>query len=250
MPPGWRPGAPSLIRHSGANGGQLRVALKVIREPGSSNDAMDLAALHASLGRELSRYIGLSFSLVGYNSRGRLLRGAGDHEWDVAFLPLDDDRSAIVDFTPPYLQVETVYLVAATTTIRNAEDADQPDVRIAVDRDSPSGPHLGRQLRHARLRRVASEKAAIGCLSRGEVDAVAGFRNDLLRLASEMEGYWVLMEPLFEVSFGLAVPRGEDGLLPHLASFVDRARKSGLIEQHIKRHHLIGVRVAGGSSNC
>jgi polar amino acid transport system substrate-binding protein len=220
--------------------------MNVRRQPGSRHD---LAELHTSIGRELSRHLGLSFSTVGYMSMRRLLRGAPDHEWDVAFLPIAADRLSIVDFTPAYLQVESVYLVAATTTIRSAEDADQPDVRIAVVRDSPSGPQLAHQLRHARLRPVASEKAAIRCLSRGEVHAVAGFRNDLLRVAHEMEGYWVLMEPLFEVPFGLAVPRGEDGLLTHLSSFVDRARKSGLIEQHIDRHQLIGVHVANGSSN-
>jgi polar amino acid transport system substrate-binding protein len=245
MPPGWSPEAPSLIRHADANGGQLRVALNVRRPPGSRHD---LAELHISVGRELSQHLGLSFSTVGYISTRRLLRGAPDNEWDVAFLPIGADRFSSVDFTPAYLQVESVYLVAATTTIRSAEDADQPDVRIAVIRDSPSGPRLAHQLRHARLRPVASEKAAIRYLSRGEVDAIAGFRNDLLRLAHEMEGYWVLMEPLFEVPFGLAVPRGEDGLLTDLASFVDRARKSGLIEQQIDRHQLIGVRVADGSS--
>lgn len=243
MPPARRPESPSPIRHVDANAGQLRVALKVRLQPGSRHD---IAELHTSLGRELSRHLGLSFSRIAYTSTGRLVGGATDREWDVACLPLDRDRAAIVDFTPPYLQVENAYLVAATTTIRSAEDADQPNVRIAVVSDSPSGSLLAYHLRHARLRRVVSEKAAIRCLTRGDVDAVAGFRNDLLRLAHEMEGYWVLMETLFEVPFGLAVPRGEDALLSRVTSFVSRARKSGLIEQHIDRHHLFGVRVAEG----
>ena len=203
-----------------------------------------LGLLHDNLNRELANRLGLSFLPVRYRSSRDLLRGAARDEWDVASLPLNGDRGTHVGFTSPYVDVECAYLVAAAASIRSREDADQPHVRIAVITDSPAAQHLSWQLRYAQLRRVPSDTAAMQAVSRGEADAVAGFRDDLVRLAAQSEGYWVLMDSLFDVHFALAVPTEERRLLFEANDFVRSVKASGLRGEQIVRGGLTGVRVA------
>jgi polar amino acid transport system substrate-binding protein len=213
----------------------LRVA--GVARPGSGA----LLVLNDLLGRELAGHLGLSFVPIGYRSMDQLVRGEASHDWDVACLPLGGDRPSRLEFTPPYLNVESAYLVPATGPIRCIEDADHLGVRIVVAQDSPAANRLATLLRHARLRRVASEKVAMRHLNRGDAEVVAGLRVDLLRLADENDGYWVLMDPVFELSYALAVPRGDSGLLNEAAAFVGRMTDSGLISKQIDQNHWAGV---------
>jgi len=81
-------------------------------------------------------------------------------------------------------------------------------------------------------------------LNRGGADVVAGFRGELLRLADENDGYWVLMDSPFELSYGLAVPHTHTGLLNEAAALVERMADSGLISRLIDRNHWAGVHAA------
>lgn len=217
--------------------GEMPLRLAGLTRPGSAA----LTELNEEVGHELAGHLELSFVQVGYRSMEQLVRGLASHDWDVACLPLDGDGQAPLVFTPPYLQVESGYLVPATGPIRSIEDADRGGVRIAVAQDSPAADRLAALLRHARLRRVASERVAMRHLNRGDVEVVAGFRVDLLRLADENDGYWVLMDSPFELSYALAVPRGDIGLLSDLTEFLGRITNSGLISKHIDRNHWAGV---------
>lgn len=217
--------------------GEMPLRLAGLARPGSAA----LTALNEVIGRELAGHLGLSFVPVGYRTTEQLVRGMASHDWDVACLPLDGDRPTPLEFTSPYLQVETGYLVPATGPIRSIEDADRQGVRIAVDEDSPAADRLARLLRHARLRRVSSERVAMRHLHRGDAEVVAGFRVDLFRLADESDGYWVLIDPIFELSYAFAVPRGDTGLLNEAAALVGRIAGSGLISKQIDRNHWVGV---------
>jgi polar amino acid transport system substrate-binding protein len=221
-----------------ATDGRLRVAS--LARPRSTA----LAGLNDSLAHELASGLDRAFASVEYRSSGQLLCGAATGEWDVACVALNGERSVLLEFTPPYMYVEGAYLVPATGPIRSIEDADRQDVRIAVARESPAGDHLARRLRQGRLRRVASEKVAMRCLNRGDAEVVAGLRVDLLQLADENNGYWVLMDPLFELSYALAVPRGIPDLLEEAKVFVGRIAESGLVVEYIDRNHWAGVRAA------
>ncbi len=216
---------------------EMPLRLAGLARPGSAA----LQVLNDLVGRELAAQLGLSFVSVGYRSTEQLLRGVASHDWDVACLPFDGELPLPLEFTSPYLQVETGYLVPATGPIRSIEDADRQGIRIAVAQDTPAADRLAAMLRHARLRRVASERVAMRHLNRGDAEVVAGFRVDLLRLADESDGYWVLMDSLFELSYALAVPHGDPGLLNEANGFVGRIADSGLISKQIRRNQWAGV---------
>jgi len=223
---------------------RLRVALNLGNELRAAGDGSSLSGLTVSLGRELADHLGLSFSPVKYRTMGRLLRGAAGQEWDVGFLSIGPQPASLVEFTSPYVAVENTYLVPAAASIRSVADADEPGVRVGVARGSAPDFHLTRLLRSARLVRVSSDEAAAKLLRMGKVDAVASSRPNLLHVADEMQGYWVLMEPIFEDACGIAVPKSNEALLSSVGGFIERAKASGLIEREIDRRKLPGIRVA------
>ncbi|MES2711649.1 MAG: ABC transporter substrate-binding protein, partial [Pseudomonadota bacterium] len=54
----------------------------------------------------------------------------------IAFLAVDPVRGEGMAFTAPYVVIEGIYAVPATSAIRSNEDVDRAGVRIAVGRGS------------------------------------------------------------------------------------------------------------------
>ena len=61
---------------------------------------------------------------------GEIQNSATSGKWDVAFLPVDDERKKFVDFGNAYHLLQSTYLVAPGSKIKTVEDANAPDVRI------------------------------------------------------------------------------------------------------------------------
>jgi len=87
--------------------------------------AVDLA--HA-----LGRQLGAPVELVTYSNYPDLLNAAVRGDWDVTFLPFDEERTKVMDYGPAYYFFEFTYLVPEGSPIRAHSDIDRPNVRIAV----------------------------------------------------------------------------------------------------------------------
>jgi polar amino acid transport system substrate-binding protein len=127
--------------------GKVRVGIGLAPVIATKDPATgELRGTGIDLGRALAARIGVQFEPVEYPSPPKILEGLDTEAWDVAFLGVDPTRLAQVDFSPPYLQVDYTYLVPAGSSVREAGDADQPGVRIAVTRNSVGDVALTRIL--------------------------------------------------------------------------------------------------------
>ena len=150
-------------------------------------------------------------------------------------------RAAVVDFSPPYLQIDATYLVPAASSIRNLADADQPGVRIAVSGQSVEDIVLSRMLKRAELRRVETVGAGFDLLRAGNADVLATPRPTALRFAAQLPGSRVL-EDRFHATFGaMAVPKGQTERLAYINEFIEEAKASGLVQRAIEHAGLRGV---------
>ena len=82
---------------------------------------------------EVQRATGSSTAIAEFCT-GAVLDGAPTNAWDVAFLVIDPARSAVADFSPPYMQSNYTYLVPSASSISKVADADRPGIRIGVPR--------------------------------------------------------------------------------------------------------------------
>jgi polar amino acid transport system substrate-binding protein len=226
--------------------GKLRVGIGVvaphwaIKDPGTG----ELRGVAVDIARELAMRLGIELVAVEYPSPPAVLDGLKVDAWDVGFLAIDPSRAVVVDFAPPYLQIDATYLTTAGSSIRSVTEADQPQVRIAVTSKSVEEIVLSRSLKRAELQRVDTISAGFDLLRDGDAHALAAPRPALLALSARLPGSRVL-EDRFHAAFGaMAVPKGQTGRLAYIAEFVEQAKASGLVQQAIERAGVRGVQVA------
>jgi polar amino acid transport system substrate-binding protein len=226
--------------------GKLRVGVGVVAPHWAVKDPQtsELRGVAVDIARALARRLGIELVAVEYPSPPAVLGGLKDRAWDVGFLAIDPSRAAVVDFSPPYLQIDATYLVPDGSSIRNVTDADQSGIRIAVTSKSVEEIVLSRSLKRAELRSVDTISAGFDLLRAGNADVLAAPRPALLPLSSRLPGSRVLADR-FHAAFGaMAVPKGQTARLAYIAEFVEEAKASGLVQRAIEGANVRGVQVA------
>jgi polar amino acid transport system substrate-binding protein len=226
--------------------GKLRVGVGVVAPHWAVKNQKtgELGGVAVDLARALASRLGIDLVTVEYPSPPSVLEGLKVGAWDVGFLAIDPSRAAVVDFSPPYLQIDATYLVPDGSSVHNVADADQPGIRVAVTRKSVEEIILRRSLKRAELRDVDTIAAGFDLLRAGNADLLAAPRPALLQFSSRLPGSRVL-EDRFHTAFGaMAVPKGQAGRLAYISEFVEKAKASGVVQQAIERAGVRGVQVA------
>ena len=226
--------------------GKVRVGVGVVAPHWAVKDPQtgQLRGVAVDIARALAKRIGVELVTVEYPSPPAVLSGLKDSAWDVGFLAIDPSRATVLDFSPPYLQIDATYLVPDGSSIQNVADADQPGVRIAVTSRSVEEIVLSRSLKRAELRSVDTISAGFDLVREKKADALAAPRPALLPLSSRLSGSRVL-EDRFHAAFGaMAVPKGQTARLSYIAEFAEEIKTSGLVQRAIEGGNVRGVQVA------
>src|SRR3989304_343604 len=181
--------------------GRVRVGLALLPTFAPKDPVTgELRGVAIDLARALAARLGVEVLPVEYSGVGTVLDGLKDGAWDVAFLAVDPARAAEADFSRPYMQIDDTYLVPAGSPIRNVADADQPGVRIAVERGASTALVLSRMLKRAELVPAA---AAFDLLRAGNANVLAGPRAALLRLSAQLPGSPAVGGPLGVILYAM-----------------------------------------------
>jgi polar amino acid transport system substrate-binding protein len=225
--------------------GRVRVGLGLVPTFATKDAGTgELRGVAIDLARALAARLGVDLLPVEYPSPPSVLEGLQTGAWDVAFLGIDPSRAEVVDFSPPYLQVESTYLVPASSSTRHVTDADQPGVRITVTRKSVEDLMLSRMLKRAELMRVETVSAGFDALRAGNADVFAAPRPTLLGYSARLPDSRVLEDHFHAVFHAMAVPQGHAGRLAYISDFIEEAKASGLVQRATEGAGLRGVQVA------
>ena len=226
--------------------GTLRVGINFGNALLTSKDPKTGAegGIAVDLGRELSRRLGVSMTIVPYTSAGAMADGAKAGAWDVAFLATDPDRASEIAFTAPYVEIDSTYLVPAGSPIETMADVDKPGVRIAVSEKSAYDLYLSRALKQATLVRTPGVDASVAMFFRDNLDALASLKPVLVELAEKHPGSRVIEGRFTSVQQAVGTPKGRDAAAAYLRAFVEDAKAAGLIAQVIQKNGIRGVTVA------
>lgn len=196
------------------------------------------------LARALAARLGVEVLPVEYPSPPNVLDGLKTDAWDVGFLGIDPARLALADFSPPYIQVDSTYLLPAGSSVRTVANADRPGVRIAVSRNSVEDIILSRMLKQAEFVRVETVGAGFDVLRAGKADVLAVPRPTALQFSGQLSGSRVLEDRFYAVFHAIAVPKGQAGRLSYVSQFIEEAKASGVVQQALERAGLRGAQVA------
>ena len=229
--------APAGKVRAGINYGNFILAARDPSSGASGGVAIDIAE---DLGRRLS----VPVELVAYDSVAAMVDAARAGAWDIAFLGIDPAREAEISFTAAYLEIEATYLVPPGSPLRTASEVDQKGVRVAAPARANYELFLGRTLKQAELVRAQGADAAFGLLVTGQVEALAGLREELIGYAERLPGARALDGRFMAVQQAVGVPKGRDTGLAYLRGVVEDMKASGLVGRAIARTAARGVTVA------
>lgn len=200
------------------------------------------------LGRELARQLGASFEPVRYDTVARLIDGAKTQDWDVAFVGYEEERAAWMDFTAPYLELRSSYLVLGGSPIESIDEVDRAGHRVGTSDRSTLERYLTRNLKRAELVRLSSSVEGARLLRSGKLDALSGNRVTLLQVGEKLPNSRILDGHFAPVYHVLAVARGRPAGVDYAKEFIEYAKAGGLVQQAIVRAGLREVTVAPFSS--
>src|SRR5450830_2107975 len=115
--------------------GKLRIAIAVAPSPSAQFAIKDettgaYRGVAIILGQALAKKLGVPAELIAHNGSGEIQNSAAANKWDVAFLPVDEERKKFVDFGNAYHLLQSTYLVGPSAKIASVAAANTAGVRI------------------------------------------------------------------------------------------------------------------------
>lgn len=228
-----------------APSGKLRAALY----PGTPTSILpDPAAeprgVGYEIGKALAKKLGVPYEPVVFPNNAGVQAAIKDGSVDVAFTNASAARAKVVDFGPPYLDIELGYLVSASSPVKALADVDVAGRRVGVAAGSTSESTLTRDLKNAKVVAAPTNGAGLVMLSEGKVDAYATNKATLFELGEKLPGSKVLDGQWGLERHAIAIPKGRDQGLPFLRTFTDEIKANGLIAAAVTRAGLRGAKVS------
>ena len=227
--------------------GQLRIAIAIAPSPSAQfaiKDGDTFRGVAVTLGAALARKLGVPAEIVPHQASGEIQNSAADDKWDVAFLPVDEERKKFVDFGNAYHLLQSTFLVASGSQINAVKDADRKGVGIggvantatfrAAKKATPNATHID----------FAGVDAATAALNEERIEAIALSRESLAGLVKKVPGSRILDDAFLNSSTAVCVPKGRPAALAYVSDFIEEAKASGLVRKTLDEMGLTSSQVA------
>jgi polar amino acid transport system substrate-binding protein len=227
--------------------GKLRVAVAVSPSPSAQfaiRDGDGFKGVAVTLGRALAAKLGVAAEIVPHNASGEIQNSAADNKWDVAFLPVDEERKKFVDFGNAYHLLQSTFLVAPRSKLQSVKDANAAGIGIggvantatfrAAVKSTPLATHI----------EFKGVDAAAAAMNDGMIEAIALSRESVTGLAGKIPGSRVLPDAFLNSTTAVCVPKGKPTALTFAGEFIEEAKASGLVRRALDEMGLTSSIVA------
>jgi polar amino acid transport system substrate-binding protein len=216
--------------------GKLRVGVAAGLTPGTGNVAIDPAngrprGIGAELGAALGHKLGVEVEWVTYLNSGDLTDAGTTGAWDVAFMPVDEQRKQKLDFGAAHIVLQSTWMVGPGSLIQTLADVDKPGTRVVGVENTASSRAAQRFLKSVMVGLVKSTDEGFELLRTGKVDVTGGSRESLVVLSRLLPGSRVLDGGYLNSYVAVAVPKGRPAALAYATAFVEEAKASGLVRR-------------------
>jgi len=225
--------APTGTLRAGINMGNILLVTGAMPDGDPDGVSPDMA-------KAIAEHLGVPLQLVPFASPGELADAVDEDVWDIALIGAEPQRAEKIEFSPPYAEIESTYLVPAGSTIQSIDEVDQPGVRLIVSARSAYGLWLERNIKQAALVPASSPAEATQRFTTEGLDALAGLRPALLDEAVKLPGSRVIEGQFASVQQAVGTRRTNQAGAVFLREFVEQAKSSGLVANLIAKHGVEG----------
>lgn len=202
------------------------------------------SGITVDLAKELASRLGVPVRFVEYAEAGEVFADVDNDAWDVCFLAVEQVRANRLAFSEPYIQIEGLYVVPASSTAERNEDVDRKELRIGVTKGSAYDLFLSRTLAHATLERCANFAEVLEKMRSGQIQVIAGVRPQAEAAAREFAGARLLPKPFMVIEQAMAAPVSHAEAALALRAYIKEAKRSGLVAELFARNHVQGGSLA------
>ena len=233
IPSAMAQNAPADVVAQLAPTGRLRVAINfgnivlAQKEPATG----EARGVSGELARELAKRLGVAMDVVPFDAAGKVTDSLAQGIWDICFLAIDPVRGAGIDFTPPYVLIEGVYIVPKDSPIKTNADVDHPGIRVAVGKGSAYDLFLTRNLKQATLVREPDSGKSLDMFLRDKLEAGAGVKQPVVLFANAHPETRVLDGRFMSIEQAMGTPKGRPAGALYLRRYVEEMKASGFVQR-------------------
>jgi polar amino acid transport system substrate-binding protein len=225
--------------------GKLRAALiasnpvLVTRRPDGS-----LGGVSVAIANSLAAHLGVPIDLKPYDNAARYNESLATDDWDIGLAARDPARADHLVFSATFMEVDNGYVARPGAAPTNAEEVDQPGVKIAVAEGSAPHTVLRRLIKNAEIIPVPGGfEPAREALATAKADVYGENLHLAHRIADALSGAHVLPGRFNVVQMAVGVRKRAASTLPTVDEFVNQMRSDGRVQKAITEAGLRGVRV-------
>ena len=208
------------------------------------SESGDPTGVAPDMAREIATALGVPVKYVTFKSPGELGDQVGKDVWDIGLIGAEPQRAEKIQFTAAYVEIEATYMVPERSPIKSIADVDRKGVRIAVSARSAYDLWLVNNIRNATLVQVSGLDAAYEKFMSDKLEVLAGLRPGLLKDVEKAPGLKILDGKFTAVQQAVGTAKANVEAAGFLADFVEKAKKSGMVQGFIDRHRVKGLTVA------
>jgi polar amino acid transport system substrate-binding protein len=182
-----------------------------------------------ALAQALADELGVTLEMITFDAAGKVFAALDQNAWNIAFLAIEPVRAEQIAFSEPYVIIEGTYLVETGSSYTHVDNLDQPGLKLAVGKGAAYDLYLSRTLKHAQLERAETSAGAVDLFFDHSLDAAAGVRQPLQKVADSNPHYRVLEGAFTSIRQAMAVPITRAAGAAYVRDFVDRKKAEGFI---------------------
>lgn len=223
------PLAPEDVRAAFMPTGRLRAAMNFSNTVIARRDRGDgqPGGVTAALARELARRLGAELVFRDYDSPGAVVDAMKAGEADVCFLAIEPARREVIDFSAPYVLIESCYVARTDGPFRSADDVDREGVAVVTRARAAYDLYLSRNLKAAKV--LAIPDGELDAFVAGQGDVASGVRPMLEDYFKGKPGFRILEPPFASVGQAMGAPKGRGAAFAYLEAFVEEMKASGFV---------------------
>lgn len=218
-----------------ASTGKLRVGVAMAPKASAffvaKDDKGQVRGITIDLGEALGKKLGVPVEIVTAPNSGELTELTAKAQIDVAFMPVDAERKAKVDFGPAYFALESTCMVAPGSAVKGNGELNKAGTKVVGISNTTTIRKARETMPLATVTEVPSVGEAVALLKDGKVDAVALSRDSLSGLVKDVPGARILEDAFQSTGIAIAVPKNRPAALAYASAFVEDAKTNGLLRQ-------------------
>jgi polar amino acid transport system substrate-binding protein len=169
----------------------VRIASEGARPPYNYLDNSELAGFEIDLGKAICARLAIKCSFVAQDW-DNLIPGLLNHQYDaiMAAMEITDERREKIAFSAPYVRMPSAFMVADTSTLKDAAPATLAGKTIGVEAGGAHQSYLEDIYKNSEIHPYSILEDAILDLAQGRIDTVIGDKDAIADfLATRKEGH-------------------------------------------------------------